>query len=65
MVLTEVIIGTLTKLGAVVIFTPLFLIPGVAAAFLGLYLGDMYLRTQLPVKREMRYPKILIIFSGS
>ncbi|KAF8803419.1 multidrug resistance-associated ABC transporter [Phlegmacium glaucopus] len=53
MLLTQVIIGTLTKLGAVVIFTPLFLIPGVAAAVLGLYLGNVYLKTQLSVKREM------------
>lgn len=55
MMLTEVIIGTLTQLAAVVVFTPLFLIPGVAAAALGLCLGNMYLKTQLAVKREMRY----------
>ncbi|KDR74315.1 hypothetical protein GALMADRAFT_250126 [Galerina marginata CBS 339.88] len=50
--LIDVFAGTLTKLGAVVIFTPLFFFPGLGAAVLGLYLGNVYLKAQLSVKRE-------------
>ncbi|KAF8157942.1 P-loop containing nucleoside triphosphate hydrolase protein [Crassisporium funariophilum] len=50
---TQVVVGTVTKLGAVVLFTPLFIGPGLAIALLALYLGNMYLRAQLSVKREM------------
>ena len=41
------------KFVAVVIFSPLFLVPGVAIAALGGYCGEMYIKAQLSVKREM------------
>ena len=47
--------GIVTKLGAIVLFTPLFLLPGVGVAIFGLYFGNMYLKAQLSVKRETRY----------
>jgi len=47
--------GMVTKLGAIVLFTPLFLVPGVGVAIFGFYLGNMYLKAQLSVKRESRY----------
>ena len=47
--------GIATKLGAIVLFTPLFLVPGIGVAILGLYFGNMYLKAQLSVKRETRY----------
>lgn len=43
----------LTKLGAVVMITPVFLGPGALVALLGGICGQMYLKAQLAVKREM------------
>ncbi|KDR83043.1 hypothetical protein GALMADRAFT_866150 [Galerina marginata CBS 339.88] len=51
--LTELAMSMLTKIGVIVALTPLFLCPGIAVASLGLYLGNMYLKAQLSVKREM------------
>lgn len=47
--------GMITKLGAIVIFTPAFLVPGMISAGTGLFVGNLYLKAQLSVKREMRY----------
>lgn len=41
------------KLGAVVAYTPIFLIPGIFISVLGGYAGNIYMRAQLSVKREM------------
>ena len=49
---THIAAGMVTKLGVIVLSTPVFLVP---AAIFGLYLGNMYLRPQLYVKRETRY----------
>ena len=53
-------ITMLTKLVVIVIFTPVFLFPSVGVAVLGLYLGKLYLRSQLSVKREMRWANTAI-----
>lgn len=53
--LTEIGMTLVTKIGIIVIFTPIFFAPGVAVAGLGFYLGNLYLKAQLSVKREMRY----------
>ena len=53
--LLDLACGMVTKLGAIVLFTPLFLVPGVGVAIFGLYLGNLYLKAQLSVKRETRY----------
>ena len=45
----------LTKVVVIVMFTPIFLLPSMAVAVLGYYLGNLYIRSQLSVKREMRY----------
>lgn len=50
----SVTVGLITKLGAVLIFTPLFLLPGIALGALGFYLGTLFIKAQLSVKREMR-----------
>ena len=55
MVLTELGITLLTKLVVIVIFTPIFLLPSMFIATFGFFLGNLYLRAQLSVKREMRY----------
>lgn len=41
------------KLAAVVIMSPVFLIPGVLVAVLGGWCGQIYMKAQLSVKREM------------
>lgn len=41
------------KLGAVVYMTPVFIIPGLAIGVLGGRLGNIYVKAQLSVKREM------------
>ncbi|KAF8816575.1 hypothetical protein BYT27DRAFT_7127650, partial [Phlegmacium glaucopus] len=51
--LNEIGIAMLTKLVVIVIFTPIFLFPGIAVAILGASLGNLYLRAQLSVRREM------------
>jgi len=48
------IMGMVTRLGVVVLFTPIFLLPGVVIAIVGIFIGNMYLRAQLSVKREKR-----------
>ncbi|KAF8876209.1 multidrug resistance-associated ABC transporter [Gymnopilus junonius] len=44
--------GMITKLGAVALFTPIFIFPGIGVAAVGFFLGNMYLKAQLSVKRE-------------
>ena len=50
----EIVTTMLTKLGGPVFFTPIFLLPGVSIAFLGVYIGNLYLKAQMSVKREKR-----------
>ncbi|KAF5389764.1 hypothetical protein D9757_005974 [Collybiopsis confluens] len=45
------------KLAAIVILTPLFLIPGVAALAAGYTCAQIYLKSQMAVKREMSVAK--------
>jgi len=42
------------KVGVILIFTPVFLVPAAGIAVLGLYLGNIYMKAQLSVKRETR-----------
>ncbi|KAG5728585.1 ATP-binding cassette transporter abc4 [Termitomyces sp. T112] len=51
--LAEMTITMLIKFGAVVLFTPAFLLPGVVVAILGGWTGQIYIAAQLSVKREM------------
>ena len=55
MVLSELGITLLTKLAVIIIFTPIFVFPSMIIAIFGFFLGNLYLRAQLSVKREMRY----------
>ena len=43
----------LIKFGAVILFSPIFTFPGVAAFLIGGWAGQMYIKAQLSVKREM------------
>lgn len=40
---------------SVSIFTPSFVFSGIGVAAIGFYLASLYLKTQLSIKREMRY----------
>lgn len=51
--LMELSIAMLLKLTAVVVMSPIFLIPGVLVAVLGGWCGQIYMKAQLSVKREM------------
>ena len=59
--LSELTISMVVKFGAVVIFTPIFLIPGVLVAVLGGICGQIYIKAQLSVKREMSNAKAPVL----
>ena len=43
----------LTKFVGVIVMSPIFAIPGTMLGLLGSWIGDLYIRAQLSVKREM------------
>ncbi len=45
-------VNMLAKIGAVVIYTPTFIVPAIVISALGGYLGQVYMHAQLFVKRE-------------
>ncbi|KAF9533202.1 hypothetical protein CPB83DRAFT_846042 [Crepidotus variabilis] len=49
----EMITVMVAKLGVIVLFTPVFIFPGVIVAAVGWFIGQLYLKTQLCVKREL------------
>ncbi|KAG5653497.1 hypothetical protein H0H81_012707 [Sphagnurus paluster] len=51
----------LVKFGAVVLLTPVFLLPGVLVAILGGWCGQIYIAAQLSVKREMSNAKAPVL----
>lgn len=53
--------GMVTKLTAVVIYAPIFLLAGILVAAVGGYLGQIYMKAQLPVKREMSNAKAPVL----
>ncbi|KAG8972657.1 hypothetical protein FRC05_009668 [Tulasnella sp. 425] len=55
--MVEIQISLLIHFGAVVIYSPVFLLPGLAVAAIGAWLGQVYMRAQLAVKREMSNAK--------
>ena len=40
------------KFGAVIIMSPIFILPGIAILVAGVSMGNIYMKAQLPVKRE-------------
>lgn len=62
-----VTVSAVVKLAAVVAYTPSFLVPGSVVAILGLWLGNVYIKAQLSVKREMSNAKspVLGILGGA
>ncbi|KAI9449921.1 hypothetical protein BJY52DRAFT_1227472 [Lactarius psammicola] len=51
----------LLKFVAVVYLTPAFSVPGVAIAFLGAWLGRVYMKAQIAIKREMSNAKAPVL----
>ena len=60
-------LSMITRLGAVVLFTPSFVFPAIAIAAVGGWLGQVYIKAQLCVKREMSTAKapVLGILGGA
>ncbi|KAK0465231.1 uncharacterized protein EV420DRAFT_1637381 [Desarmillaria tabescens] len=57
MYVVEISVTMVVKFVAVVIVTPLFLFPSVIVALAGAWCGQMYIKAQLSVKREMSNAK--------
>ncbi|KAF9233710.1 hypothetical protein BU15DRAFT_90237 [Melanogaster broomeanus] len=55
--ITELSIRMLFNLGAVVILTPAFLVPGAIVGVVGVLVGRIYMKAQLSIKREMSNAK--------
>jgi hypothetical protein len=63
----NITLSCIIKMGAVVFFTPVFLLPAVFIAALGGWLGNVYMKAQLSVKREMSNAKapVIGVFGGA
>ncbi|KAG1749648.1 uncharacterized protein EDB91DRAFT_1334077 [Suillus paluster] len=57
----ELSITMVVKLGAVVFMTPVFLAPGLFIGLLGGWIGRIYMKAQLSVKREMSNAKAPVL----
>ncbi|KAJ3716918.1 hypothetical protein C8R42DRAFT_587922 [Lentinula raphanica] len=57
----DISVNMLLKIGAVVIFTPAFLLPSIVLTAIGVWVGTIYLKAQLSVKREMLVAKAPVI----
>jgi uncharacterized membrane protein len=53
--------GALMLLFVITLLTPVFLLPGVGIGAIGMLIGNVYLKAQLSVKREMRYSQKLLL----
>ncbi|KAH7340935.1 hypothetical protein B0J17DRAFT_612426 [Rhizoctonia solani] len=51
--LVDTTIALLSRFIAVIVFSPLFTIPGAAVFVIGIWIGQIYIAAQLSVKREM------------
>ncbi|KAG8864753.1 hypothetical protein FRB96_003338, partial [Tulasnella sp. 330] len=51
--LIEMTTSLLLKFAAVLLYSPIFLLPGIAVGAGGAWIGSIYMKAQLPVKREM------------
>ncbi|KAJ3822393.1 multidrug resistance-associated ABC transporter [Lentinula raphanica] len=57
----DISVNMLLKIGAVVIFTPAFLLPSIVLTAIGVWVGTIYLKAQSSVKREMLVAKAPVI----
>lgn len=49
----ELTVALLIKFAAVIVFVPVFALPGIAVFVVGRFCGQLYIKAQLSVKREM------------
>ncbi|KAG9020970.1 hypothetical protein FS837_007697, partial [Tulasnella sp. UAMH 9824] len=56
-VVVEITLSVLFRFGAVLVYSPVFLLPGLVVAGIGAWLGQVYIRAQRAVKREMSNAK--------
>ncbi|KAI0066587.1 hypothetical protein BV25DRAFT_1403282 [Artomyces pyxidatus] len=61
MYLVETSLGLLIHLAGVVIFTPIFLLPGIFIAVVGAWIGETYMRAQISIKRESSNAKAPVL----
>ncbi|KAH9077606.1 hypothetical protein EDB83DRAFT_2285647 [Lactarius deliciosus] len=59
--LIEITINALIKFSTVVYLTPVFVVPGVAMVVLGAWLGQVYMKAQIAIKREMSNAKAPVL----
>ncbi|KDR83052.1 hypothetical protein GALMADRAFT_57306 [Galerina marginata CBS 339.88] len=54
-------------LGVIILFTPIFIFPGLAFAIFGTFMGNVYLKAQMSIKREMSNARspLLAHFNGA
>ncbi|KDR83059.1 hypothetical protein GALMADRAFT_238853 [Galerina marginata CBS 339.88] len=59
--------GMVVNLGVIILFTPIFIFPGIAVAVLGTFMGSVYLKAQLSIKRELSNARspVLAHFNGA
>ncbi|KAF9525551.1 multidrug resistance-associated ABC transporter [Crepidotus variabilis] len=50
--LVSLLVGMVVKLSGPVFYTPIFILPGIFIAVVGSYIGNIYLKAQMSVKRE-------------
>ena len=60
-VITEMSLEMIMKLGVVVLMSPIFLLPGIVIAVLGAWVGEIYMKAQLAVKRERSNAKAPVL----
>lgn len=58
---TELTVMMVIKLAAVVILTPAFIMPGILVFVIGGWCGQIYIKAQLSVKREMSNAKAPVL----
>lgn len=65
--IADVTLTMIIRLASVLVYTPIFLFPAVFIAAFGLWIGQVYMKAQLSVKREMSNAKapVLGIFGGA
>jgi hypothetical protein len=51
----------LTTLAVIIIFTPIYVIPGMIIGGIGMWIGQRFLRVQLPAKREQAKAKAPVL----
>ncbi|PBK67572.1 P-loop containing nucleoside triphosphate hydrolase protein [Armillaria solidipes] len=59
--LLQMTVSMIIKFSAVLVFTPMFLSPGILVAILGAWCSQIYIKAQLSVKREMSNAKAPVL----